>query len=156
MRLSVLKTVLEFCCQTLKLFIRSDGGEIKLEVNPVMRGTLSLPEHMTLCDRAQEIYDTSSVMQVVPPGQLYEGKICATLDHQHPRDLFDVKLLMENEGLSDATREGFLLYLLSGNGSISEVLAPNFQDQRLAMGNHFTGMSDVEFTYEALKEKLEG
>lgn len=31
---------------------------------------------------------------------LYGGKLHAALDRQHPRDLFDVKLLYENEGLT--------------------------------------------------------
>ena len=31
---------------------------------------------------------------------LYGGKICAALDRQHPRDLFDIKLLSEAGGLN--------------------------------------------------------
>ncbi len=140
-----------------KLVIRSDGKEIKIEVNLVGRGTLEEPEKMILCDHAQEMYDTSPVIQVVPLGQLYGGKICAALDRQHPRDLFDVKLLMENEGFSDDVRVGFLLCLLCSDRPINEVLVPNFQDQRQAMDNQFTGMSDVEFTYsdfETTRERL--
>ncbi len=130
-----------------KLVIRSDGEEIKLEINLVSRGTIEAPERMMLCDNAQEMYDTSSVIQVVPLGQLYGGKICAALDRQHPRDLFDVKLLMENEGFSDDIHIGFLLCLLCSDRPINEVLVPNFQDQHQAMGNQFTGMTDVAFTY---------
>lgn len=63
-----------------KLFIRSNGEEIKLEVNLVGRGTIDAPKKMMLCDNAQEIYDTSPVIQIVPFGQLYGGKICAALD----------------------------------------------------------------------------
>lgn len=138
-----------------KLVIRSDGEEIKLEVNLVGRGTIETPEKMILCDNAQEMYDTSSVIQVVPLGQLYGGKICAALDRQHPRDLFDVKLLMENEGFSDDVRAGFLLCLLCSDRPINEVLVPNFQDQRQAMDNQFTGMSDVEFTYDDFERTRE-
>ena len=142
-----------------KLFIRSGGEDIKLEVNLVGRGTMTPPEKMILCDRAQERYDTSSVIQVVALGQLYGGKICAALDRQHPRDLFDVKLLMENEGFSDDIRRGFLLCLLGSGRPINEVLVPNVQDQRQAMNNQFAGMSDVEFTYddfEKTREQLVG
>lgn len=138
-----------------KLVIRSDGEEIKLEVNLVGRGTIEAPAKMTLCDNAQEMYDTSSVIQVVPLGQLYGGKICAALDRQHPRDLFDVKLLMENEGFSDDVRAGFLLCLLCSDRPLNEVLVPNFQDQRQAMDNQFTGMSDVEFTYDDFERTRE-
>jgi len=138
-----------------KLIIRSDGEEIKLEVNLVGRGTIEAPEKRILCDKAQEMYDTSSVIQVVPLGQLYGGKICAALDRQHPRDLFDVKLLMENEGFSDDIRVGFVLCLLSSPRPFHEVLVPNSLDQRKAMENQFTGMSDVEFTYDDFEKTRE-
>ena len=131
-----------------KLIIRADGEQIKLEVNLTKRGTIKTPEEMMLCDSAQKMYEASSVIQVVPLGQLYGGKICAALDRQHPRDLFDVKLLMENEGFSDNVRKGFLLCLLCSNRPINEILVPNFQDQRQALDNQFTGMSDTEFTYD--------
>jgi hypothetical protein len=45
---------------------------------------------------------------------LYAGKLCAALDRQHPRDLFDVKFLFDNEGLTEDLRKTFhsaVLYL---------------------------------------------
>ena len=90
-------------------------------------------------------------------GNFYGGKICAALERQHPRDLFDVKFLLDNEGFSGAVREGFLFCLLSGDRPIHETLAPNFQDQRRAMENQFSGMSKEVFTYddfESTREKL--
>lgn len=38
--------------------------------------------------------------------QLYGGKICAALDRKHPRDLFDVKYLLENEGFTSDIKKG--------------------------------------------------
>ena len=70
------------------------------------------------------------------------------MDRQHPRDLFDVKQLLEHEGFTKEIKEGFLFRLLSSDRSIQDVLFPNLQNQRLAMSNQFAGMSDVEFTYE--------
>ena len=81
-------------------------------------------------------------------GQLYGGKICAALDRQHPRDLFDVKYLLENERLTDVIKSGFLFGLLSSKRPINEMLAPNLLDQRQAMTNQFEGMSDRPFTYD--------
>lgn len=140
---------------TAKLAVRHDGEEIKIEVNLVGRGTLMPPTRMILCDAAQELFDRAPVMPIVPIGQLYGGKICAALDRQHPRDLFDVKLLIENEGFSDDVRTGFLLCLLCSDRPINEVLVPNFQDQRQAMENQFTGMSDIEFTYDDFERTRE-
>ncbi|GAB4195044.1 MAG: nucleotidyl transferase AbiEii/AbiGii toxin family protein [Wenzhouxiangellaceae bacterium] len=131
-----------------KLIISQHRTEIKLEVNLVARGVLSEPVKMTVCKTIQDDYGAFVAMPVVPLGQLYGGKICAALDRQHPRDLFDVKLLLENEGFTDAIREGFLLCLLCSNRPIHEILAPNFQDQRQAMENQFAGMSDIPFSYE--------
>lgn len=130
-----------------KLLISARGVDIKLEVNLVGRGTFLSPETMPLCKRAQGEFDVFCVMPIVPLGQLYGGKICAALDRQHPRDLFDVKYLLENEGFADDIRAGFLLCLLAGDRPIHEVIRPNLQDQRQAMTNQFEGMSEEPFTY---------
>lgn len=74
-----------------KLLISLSDAGIKIEVNLVARGSLAEPVKMALCPMAQEDFDVFVSMPVVPFGQLYGGKICAALDRQHPRDLFDVK-----------------------------------------------------------------
>ena len=79
-----------------KLQISAQGVDIKLEVNLVGRGTLAAPEKLRLCARAQDEFEAFCAIQVVPLGQLYGGKICAALDRQHPRDLFDMKYLSKN------------------------------------------------------------
>lgn len=132
----------------LKLQISQGQAQIKLEVNQAMCGTISSSIKMILCERAQEVYDAFCEIDVVPIGQLYGGKICAALDRQHPRDLFDVKYLLENEGFANEIKKGFLFGLLSSKRPIHEMLAPNLLDQRSAMANQFEGMSDEPFTYE--------
>lgn len=47
---------------------------------------------------------------------LYGGKICAALDRQHPRDLFDIKLLSEVGSLNE---KKFLLSVKMGNSDFS-------------------------------------
>ena len=138
-----------------KLHISSQGTDIKLEVNLIGRGTLEIPRKMPLCEKAQKDFDAFCVMQVVSLGQLYGGKICAALDRQHPRDLFDVKYLLENEGFSEAVKKGFLLCLLSGDRPINELISPNFQDQRSAMINQFENMSFKSFSYEDFENTRE-
>lgn len=131
-----------------KLLISLPGADIKLEVNQIGRGVLSEPVKMSLCEKAQNDFDSYCVVPVVPLSQLYGGKICAAVDRQHPRDLFDVKYLLQNEGFSEEIKKGFLLCLLSSARPIHEIISPNFQDQRLAMINQFEGMSSEAFTYE--------
>ena len=63
---------------------------------------------------------------------------------------------MFKEGeLNKEIKEGFLFRLLSGNRSIQDVLFPNLQEQRLAIMNQFTGMSDELFTYEEYEQVRE-
>ncbi|MCO5946718.1 nucleotidyl transferase AbiEii/AbiGii toxin family protein [Mucilaginibacter flavidus] len=134
--------------EVAKLQIATQAATIKLEVSLVGRGAIGDPVEMQLCAKAQEDFDAFCAIPVVPVGQLYGGKICAALDRQHPRDLFDVKYLLANEGFSEQVKKGFLLSLLGSDRPIREILHPNLQDQRAAMENQFAGMADEEFSYE--------
>lgn len=135
-----------------KLLISAQGVDIKLEVNLVIRGTIEPSATMTLCERAQEEFDSFCEISVVPTGQLYGGKVCAALDRQHPRDLFDVKYLLGNEGFSHDVKAGFILALLSSDRPIHELLDPTMLDQRLVFQNHFEGMTLEEFTYDEFEK----
>ncbi|MCW3467370.1 nucleotidyl transferase AbiEii/AbiGii toxin family protein [Chitinophaga nivalis] len=140
-----------------KLQISANKVDIKLEVNLVNRGSLSEPVEMELCVKAQNDFEAFCIMPVVPIGQLFGGKIIAALDRQHPRDLFDVKHLLEIEGFTQEIKEGFLHYLLCSDRPINEIITPNFQGQRAVMENQFTGMTDEVFDYtefEDVRKKL--
>lgn len=142
------KAQIEFKPAISKLLVSHQGAQIKIEVNQTNRGVLEDPVSMILCDKAQEEFDAFCEVTVVPFGQLYAGKICAALDRQHPRDLFDVKLLLENEGLTSEIIPSLLLSILSSNRPINELLNPNLLDQRSAMVNQFEGMTSELFSYE--------
>lgn len=131
-----------------KLQIDEHGVVIKIEVNMVGRGLLGKPVTTPLCITAQEQFDVFCAMPLVSFGQLYGGKVCAALDRQHPRDLFDIKLLLDNEGFTDEIKQGFILGLISSNRPIHEMLNPNLQNQRIAFKNQFEGMSTIKFTYD--------
>jgi len=134
--------------EILKLQISTPNAQIKLEVNQANRGVIDAIKEMVLCEKAQDEFTAFCAIDVVPLGQLYGGKICAALDRQHPRDLFDIKYLMENEGFTNEIKNGFLLNLLASKRPLNEMLSPNLKDQRLAMENHFDGMSYISFSYE--------
>lgn len=136
----------------LKLLISTPKAQIKLEVNQANRGVIDSPKEMMLCEKAQDEFAAFCAIDVVPLNQLYGGKICAALDRQHPRDLFDIKYLLENEGFTNEIKQGFMLFLLSSNRPINEMLNPNLTDQRHAMDNHFDGMSYIPFSYEAFEQ----
>ena len=149
------KAVITLKEKILKLQITTAKAQIKLEVSQINRGILNELVELPLCDKAQEEFDAFCSISVVSMGQLYGGKICAALDRQHPRDLFDIKDLLENEGFTDEIKKGFILLLLSCNRPINEMLEPNLIDQREAMINQFDGMSSEPFTYEDFEKTRE-
>lgn len=142
-----------------KLFVSKDNALVKLEVNLVGRGTYKEPEKIILCERTQEEFDVFVEMKMVPMEQLYGGKICAAIDRQHPRDLFDIKYLLENEGFTEKLKAGFIYCLLGSERPIYEMLNPHPLNQQEALLNQFDGMTSDPFTYEdyeRTKEKLIG
>ena len=141
--------------EVLKLQITTERAQIKLEVSQINRGILDELVVLPFCEKAQEEFDAFCAISVVSMGQLYGGKICAALDRQHPRDLFDVKDLLENEGFTDEIKKGFILLLLSSKRPLNEMLQPNLIDQRETTVNHFHGMSSEPFTYEDFEKTRE-
>jgi predicted nucleotidyltransferase component of viral defense system len=135
-----------------KLLCKRHGAQIKIEVNTTMRGSLGEPKLLTLSPKTQETFDRFAEIRVIPLGQLYGGKICAALDRQHPRDLFDVRYMLQNQGFSDEIKRGFLLCLLSSDRPIHEMIAPTLLNQRDTLGNHFAGMTEAPFSYEDFEE----
>jgi hypothetical protein len=94
-------------------------------------------------------------IQVLDFNDLYAGKLCAALDRQHPRDLYDVKLLLEREGISNALKNTFLVYLLSHQRPIAELLAPKWQDIEQSFVVEFVGMTVQPVTVEELMQTRE-
>jgi predicted nucleotidyltransferase component of viral defense system len=131
-----------------KLYINAKGVLVKVEVNLTGRGSLYEPVMMDLCEKAQEEFDVFVNMRVLPHAQIYGSKICAALDRQHPRDLFDVQYILKTEGITKQIKEGFLFYLLSHVRPINELLSPNWKDQKQAMETQFSGMTIDQFSYE--------
>lgn len=131
----------------------ADGqARIKIEVNLVKIGCIQPPKLQLLCDSASDFFDVFVAMPIVSLGQLYGGKICAALDRQHPRDLFDVKLLLDNEGFTDDIKTGSLLYLLGASRPMHEILDPSLTDQRTAFTNQFQGMSQLPLYYDDFEQ----
>jgi predicted nucleotidyltransferase component of viral defense system len=139
-----------------KLLCSLGNIKIKIEVNTTMRGFIKPPRLMQLSLAVQKEFKKFSAIQVISYGELFGGKICAALDRQHPRDLFDVHYLLE-EGITEEVKQGFIAALLSHNRPMHELLAPNFSDQTKAFKNQFSGMAFKPFSYidfEETRKKL--
>lgn len=137
-----------------KIICSNEITSIKIEPNYVIRGCITPPEFMQNSLKVQETYGFATI-NVLSFGELFGGKICAALDRQHPRDLFDVKYLLNHEGVISNVKNGFLVYLLSHNHPPHEILKPNIQDRELIFAKEFVGMCEENFHYEDHLEVLQ-
>lgn len=141
-----------------KLALRTaNGAEVKIEPSTVLRGVVFPTVDRTLVPKAATLFGRSVTMRVVSLADLYGGKLCAALDRQHPRDLFDVHGLFEAEGLTDDIRRAFVVFLASHDHPIGELLRPNLKDLRQVYADQFSGMTTdpVPLTVlESAREKL--
>jgi hypothetical protein len=145
----------------IKLFVNRDGVQVKIEASPVLRGVLYPSLLRPLNSKVSSEFDKEFDFQISSLPDLYGGKIAAALDRQHPRDLFDVKLLLENEGISKDIMTGFLVYLMCHKRPPNEILKPTLLDQSALFNSDFKGMTNLDFDYadflktrEILVEKI--
>ena len=132
------------------IIINSDGVTIKVDPNTVIRGSINEPEEIKLCKKAEELFELTLKTQCLSTADLYGGKICAALDRQHPRDLFDIKLLIENEGIDENIIRTFIFYLISHDRPIVEVLNPTLLDIEQIFENEFSGMTSEDISLDEL------
>ncbi|MEE8059486.1 MAG: nucleotidyl transferase AbiEii/AbiGii toxin family protein [Pseudomonadales bacterium] len=133
----------------LRLIVRKEGVQIKVELSPVLRGTVYAPVAMSVTESAENEFGYVEML-VVSVADLYAGKICAALDRQHPRDLFDIKFLLENEGITDEVRKASLVYLISHNRPIAELLSPILKDISTLYKSEFSRMTEIVITVDDL------
>ena len=110
---------------------------------------------------AQKEFGVEIEVKCLGLADTFGGKICAALDRQHPRDLFDVKNLLENEGITKDIKDSFIFYLVSHNRPINELLNPMFKNiekeyerEFLTMSKIETGLDELLKTRKALIENL--
>jgi len=136
------------------LLIREGRSAVKVEVNPVLRETLYPAEEREVLPAVEAAFGYAR-MPILSLRELFAGKLVAALDRQHPRDLFDVKLLLDNEGLDKLLVRAFLVYLVSHDRPIAEVLAPTLKDIRATFAAEFSGMTNVPVTVKDLEHARE-
>lgn len=134
----------------VKLFISTGDATIKVEPNLILRGSVDAPQGRDLSPAAQEHFEVFVSVQTLSTADLYGGKLCASLDRQHPRDLFDVKLLLDDKGISPEIRRAFVVYLAEHNRPMSELLGPTLRDIKRLYREQFIGMTRVEVLLDDL------
>jgi len=136
------------------LFVGDGKVVIKIESNLIIRGTVFPVVKKELCEVAKTQFELTQFARILSFADIFGGKICAALDRQHPRDLFDIQILLKNEGISDDTRKSFIVYLISHHRPIAELLEPNLKNIEDVFYSEFIGMTDTNVTSKSLSETL--
>lgn len=133
----------------------TDGTHtVKIEVNPVLRGSVNEPVQMTLRPSAQDAFGFAQITTLAFE-DIYAGKLMAALDRQHPRDLFDVMVLLENEGISERLFKTWVAYLVGHKGSMADTLDPTRKDIEALYRGQFLTMTTRQVSLEQLHETRE-
>ena len=152
--LSISKTYLHNTNKLIKFIIHLNNANVKVEVSPVLRGTVSGIIEKDVSRKVQEMFGFASA-NLSSFEDIYAGKICAALDRQHPRDLFDVKILLDCEGITEKLFGVFIVYLISCNRPIAELLESSTLDLADAYRLDFEGMSSLSVSLEYLLKTRE-
>lgn len=135
-----------------KLILRTNDAQIKIEVNTVLRGTLFKPVEKEVSAYIQDEFELFAAIKTLSIEDLYGGKIYAALDRQHPRDLYDIKLLLENEGITKNIKTAFIGYLISHSRPLHELLNPHRLGLKQIYKSEFMGMTREKTSLEELIE----
>jgi predicted nucleotidyltransferase component of viral defense system len=125
-----------------QLICKTLDTQVKVEVNIIIRGTLYPIKEKSVSKNVKDTFKKDVSMQVVAHADLYGSKICAALDRQHPRDLFDMMLFFKKGTITREVFNGFLFYLLSHNRPIVEVINPTLLNISEIYEKDFVGMTN--------------
>lgn len=157
-----------FRARPLKLQVQTSGGantggitrlicsrgraRVQIETTPVMRGAVHPVRTMVVQPKVEQAFGFASA-QVLDFADLYAGKLAAALSRQHPRDLFDIGLLLEDERADSVLWRTFLVYLTCSPKPAWELLAPREPlDLEAIFDSHFKGMTVEPVTAAQLLE----
>lgn len=133
-----------------KLLVRTSKAQVKIEPNTIIRGTVFPAKELPLVSKAQETFETAINVSCLDEDELYAGKICAALDRQHPRDLFDMRDFFSFRKLTERLGQALVIYIASSPRPMHELLSPNTLDISRAFGAEFQGMTAKPVSLEEL------
>lgn len=134
----------------LRLVVQEGTAQVKIELSPVLRSTVCEPERREVSSHVEDEFGYAEALVLSFP-ELYAGKICAALDRQHPRDLFDMWLLLKNEGITSDIRKLFLVYLVSHKRPAEELLFPTHRPLDDLFRGEFQGMTRETISLEEIE-----
>ncbi|WP_172118167.1 nucleotidyl transferase AbiEii/AbiGii toxin family protein [Halomonas hibernica] len=135
-----------------RLICSRGRARVQIETTPVMRGTVHPVRTMVVQPAVEQAFGFATT-QVLDFADLYAGKLAAALSRQHPRDLFDIGLLLEDERPDATLWRTFLVYLTCSPKPAWELLAPREPvDFETLFDAHFKGMTAKPVTAAQLLE----
>jgi len=142
--------------KTVGLIVEGVDSLVKIEPNRVIRGTVFPCEVKELHPGGVRFLGDDVYVKVksLAYADLFGGKICAALDRQHPRDLYDVCLLLREEGFTRDVRKAFIVYLISHDRPLHELLDPRAKDIREIYERELVGMVRESVPLDDLKKTL--
>jgi predicted nucleotidyltransferase component of viral defense system len=133
-----------------RLIASRKRARIQIETTPVMRGTVHPVRTMRVQPSVEQTFGFAE-MQVLDFADLYAGKLSAALSRQHPRDLFDMRPLLDEGQFDEPLWRTFLVYLTCSPKPAAEMLAPKEpRDFEQTFEAHFQGMTAAPVTSSAL------
>ena len=132
-----------------RVLVKQADVTVKIETSPVTRGVVFDPEEKRVSPTVEAEFGFAEML-LVSFEDIYGGKICATLDRQHPRDLYDIDQLYQNEGLTDDLFRAFLIYAASSKRPLCELLKPSMKDLFEVYETHFVGMTKEDVPLQTL------
>lgn len=133
-----------------RLIISRGRTQVQIETTPVMRGTVHPVRRMDLSSSVERQFGSAQI-QVLHFADLYAGKLAAALSRQHPRDLFDIGVLLDHHGIDTALWRTFLVYLTVSPKPAADILAPTEpRDFAAVFERQFRGMTREPVTVEWL------
>lgn len=142
--------------KTVKLMVSIPGAQIKIEANPVLRGSVYPAVELSIAESVEDEFGFAAI-QVLSFADLYGGKLVAAMDRQHPRDLFDARDLFRNEGVDQDLERAFLVHLISHKRPAAEILACRRKAIADEYENNFKGMTTEDVSLaelEAVRDTL--
>lgn len=144
-----------------KLLIRQGRREVKIEINQVLRGTILPVSLVRMVPAARNQLKADLRLPILATEELYGSKLVAALDRNHPRDWFDVMLLLRDEGITPSIRRCFVAYLAAHNRPPHEVLfgpekplADSFEQEFSGMTSHPVSPEELEDVQRKVRYEL--
>lgn len=135
-----------------EIVVERNEKKIKIETSPVARGTVLPPQIMATSKTVSEKF-RSITMNVASFEDVYAGKMCAALGRKHPRDLFDIKVLYDdNDRITDNLFRVFMVYVASSSRPLHEQLSPSEPVREDWYNEQFQGMALQKISLEILIE----